>query len=249
MGSAAPIRQKTRRGASFNLRTTTPAPRVYCRTDSATAQGAPRVSALDDRRNRLAVLNAGPIADADASSVASLLADCWELLSGSDAGGMTADKLMGRTENLIWRSPLLEFTIERHGGTVIGSTRAELQTWIVNANDGSASLSEGGHRQLRPAARKLNVRPIAAGMATIVQQLREDSRLKWGGENRVSICMAAVIPATNKETTTGRSHGTNTSLFEISVPLLDVRQPAAPTLVNVVRSYPGHPLLMGPGCK
>jgi hypothetical protein len=37
---------------------------------------------------------------------------------------MTGQKLLGRMEEVVWEPPILSFTVERHGGTVQGSSRA-----------------------------------------------------------------------------------------------------------------------------
>jgi hypothetical protein len=61
-----------------------------------------------------------------------LLAASWDEFTG-DAGGMEGDKLLGRIEDVTWQPPKFTFTIERHGGTLMGSTRAELQDWEVTS--------------------------------------------------------------------------------------------------------------------
>ena len=58
------------------------------------------------------------------------LAGCWDDFTG-DSGGMTPSKLHDRMEEVFWEPPILDFVIERHGGTVMGSTRAELQYWTI----------------------------------------------------------------------------------------------------------------------
>jgi hypothetical protein len=39
---------------------------------------------------------------------------------------------LSRMKDATWNPPILEFTIERHGGTALGSTRASLQRWEIN---------------------------------------------------------------------------------------------------------------------
>jgi hypothetical protein len=73
---------------------------------------------------------------------------------------MKAEKLYGRMESVLWEPPLLTFVIERHGSTIRGSTRAELQHWTVDVNQGTATLALGGHRQLYPAQPRLNIQPL-----------------------------------------------------------------------------------------
>ena len=53
------------------------------------------------------------------------LVDAWPNLPGSDDQSTFAEKLW-RTEKLEWRPPMITFRLERHGGTVNGSTRADL---------------------------------------------------------------------------------------------------------------------------
>src|SRR5262245_49932584 len=98
---------------------------------------------------------------ANAGALDSILANCWGELHGANAEGMEPYKLCGRMESISWDPPVLSFMIERHGGTVIGSTRAELQHWRVNVQTRSATCGTGGHRQLKPMQAKLNVKPIA----------------------------------------------------------------------------------------
>lgn len=81
----------------------------------------------------LAALPPGPIPEDIKLDKA--LAACWDGFRGSDDGGMKDDKLLGRMENVQWQPPILTFTIERHGGTVNGSTRAELQHWEIKARN------------------------------------------------------------------------------------------------------------------
>ena len=63
----------------------------------------------------------GPIADT--RKVARLLAICWDQLDGGDATTMQAAKLWP-IEDPVWSPPVLKFSIERHGETVMGSSRA-----------------------------------------------------------------------------------------------------------------------------
>ena len=54
---------------------------------------------------------------------------------------MWASKL-GRMEKVEWQPPYLTFSIERHGATVKGSTRAELQNWQVDTSHRSLNPNE-----------------------------------------------------------------------------------------------------------
>ena len=87
----------------------------------------------------LSDLHSGPI-HSPSPHLEPLLASCWGEFSGDD-GGMMGDKLIGRMEAVEWNPPLLTFVIERHGGTVMGSTRAELQHWEVNIDNTTVLVS------------------------------------------------------------------------------------------------------------
>jgi hypothetical protein len=76
-------------------------------------------------REFLDSIESGPVADT--SLLEGLLANCWDDLSQSSAAGMEAYELHHRMEHVRWQPPILFFVIERHGGTVLGSTRAELR--------------------------------------------------------------------------------------------------------------------------
>lgn len=65
---------------------------------------------------------------------------------------MEAYKLLGRMEQVRWEPPVLSFIVERHGETVNGSTRAELQHWEVAVENRTARIVKTGQRQLKPMA-------------------------------------------------------------------------------------------------
>jgi hypothetical protein len=112
---------------------------------------------------------------------------------------MTAGKLIGRTEQMEWKPPALTFKIERHG-----ASRAEVQNWEIDLVGETATLFVTGHRQIYQMDARLNVKPIAAEIASIVNEGREDHRIKRRGATYVRIKTADIIPATNKQTTAGR---------------------------------------------
>src|SRR4051794_23604425 len=105
-----------------------------------------------DLMKRLAEMPAGPITET--AEIERLLAGCWDDLRG-DYGGMEGYKLLGRMEDGVWNPPVLTFVIERHAGTVNGSTRAELQHWAVNLDEGTSILTRSTHRQLDEMASRM----------------------------------------------------------------------------------------------
>lgn len=128
------------------------------------------------------------------SELAPLLAACWHQIEGGNAGGMEPYKLHGRMESVRWGPPLLTFTIERHGGTVLGSSRAELQVWQINLNTRSATCESRGYRQLKPAKKKLDVKAIAEDVAELIDSGREDSRLQRNPDGTVRVLIGNIFP-------------------------------------------------------
>jgi hypothetical protein len=139
----------------------------------------------------LADIPAGPVSDV--SKIERLLAACWGELDG-DHGGMTGRKLLNRMEDVDWTPPKLRFAIERHGGTVHGSTRADVQYWSIDVEENTATLVGKGIRQVRPRQRPLNVDPIAEEIAKLIVAAKEDERLTWVRRNRVRVHIGRILP-------------------------------------------------------
>lgn len=89
-----------------------------------------RSTTLDRLRGYLCTLPAGEVATPD-EQLALLLREAWVSLAGGDETRMDASKLEGRMEKVTWTPPVLTFTIERHGETVMGSSRSRLYRWTV----------------------------------------------------------------------------------------------------------------------
>jgi hypothetical protein len=118
---------------------------------------------------------------------------------------MEASKLFGRMEDVEWSPPLLTFRIERHGGIVGGgSTRAELQDWEVDIEAGTVKGGESGYRQLKPRDAPLNVTPLVNQVVALIKDHQTHEWLKWVSDRRVRLLIAKIIPATNRQTTSGR---------------------------------------------
>jgi putative transcriptional regulator len=136
----------------------------------------------------------------------SLLAACWHELEGRDSESMAGYKLSGRMEKVTWQPPVLAFTIERHGGVVRGSSRAELQEWSVDTTLQTASCTNTGHRQLYPMQPRFKVEPVVEDLMESIRSRKDDARLKWHADGSVQIMMNKIIPehSAAKETVAGR---------------------------------------------
>ncbi len=139
---------------------------------------------------------------------------------GDDNGGMAGHKLIGHMENIQWNPPVLTFTIERHGGTVLGSTRAELQLWTVDLEHQTATYERTRHRQLSPMARRVDVGSIADEIAARIVDGEADDRLRWLGDGCVRVDVGKIFPARSgyKQTVQGRRRRLRETLVQTLSP-------------------------------
>jgi hypothetical protein len=156
---------------------------------------------IDALRAFLDAQPAGPVANT--VQLVTLLDRCWQLFAGSGETGMRADKLP-RMEQPIWNPPVLTFMLERHGQTVMGSTRATIYEWQVDLTTLTASNCPEMQRQVRPSDRRLDVKPIAEELAKAIINGRSDDRLKIIDADRVALNIGRVIPETCQQTTGAR---------------------------------------------
>lgn len=159
---------------------------------------------LEKLRGWLMQQSPGPISDE--SAIEKLLKSAWDELEGSDDQSTTASKLCGRVEELSLAPPILTFIIERHGGTVHGSSRANLHQWTVDVEHGTAKCNpKFSYRQIRKTAPRLNVEPIAQEIAELILKEEDDSRLTWDSDKQtVRVEVGQVIGGTNDQTITNR---------------------------------------------
>ncbi len=159
---------------------------------------------LDRLRARTAQLGPGPIP----SDVRDLIAAAWDELDGGDEQAMAARKV-DRVEKLEWNPPYLTFVIERHGGTVHGSKRSEMQGWTVDVTEGTAKWELAGYRQLSPNAEPWNRAAAAKAVEEIAEVVRnglDDQRVVWTKDRkRFRVATSHVFPPGPKQTTQGRT--------------------------------------------
>jgi hypothetical protein len=143
-------------------------------------------------RDFLRRLPAGPIADP--RDLVSHLVPCWEQFHGSSSEGTEAYKL-SRIEDVMWDPPCLSFTIERHGGTVMGS-RAALHKWTVDIDGQKASCEPSfSYRQIRKRQPPLLVEPLADDVAQKIISGAAAPELSWKSDSLVRVLIQTVIPA------------------------------------------------------
>ena len=158
---------------------------------------------FQELRQFLTKLPAGQIPSDKQTTLVQLLQDCWDAFRGSGEEGMATYKLT-RMEEPTWRPPHLTFIIERHGGTVMGSTRAEIQIWDVDLDSKAVECEVAGYRQLYSRDAILDVKPIADELAKLIICRNQDERLQWSAAGRVRILTGGILSARSKQTLEGR---------------------------------------------
>jgi hypothetical protein len=145
----------------------------------------------------------GPISNT--ADIDRLLADKWDNFTGDD-GGMQGYKLLNRMEDVVWSPPKMTFKIERHGGMVQGSTRAEIQEWELDLDTMTGTFKEAGRRQLSPQQPPVRAKPIAEEIGNLILAGKEDARLDWLGAGEVRVLIGTILPQDSavKETLTAR---------------------------------------------
>lgn len=153
----------------------------------------------------LSTMPPGHLSDDDCLRTLAELSQCWESIPGSDVKSTTADKLR-RAEEVCWTPPILSFTLERHGGTVLGSSRASLHCWEVDTAQPEARIVNTSVRQLSPKVQVMDIEKIANEIATLILNgTGDDPRVTWlEDRQRVQVNIGEVIPQTNPQTTQGR---------------------------------------------
>ncbi len=130
----------------------------------------------------------------DTGVLESLLEQAWDQFDGSQDQGMSARKLVGRIYDLQWDPPILSFEIDRHGGTVLGSSRAERQHWKLDIDTQQATCVRAGFRQLHPASPRLDVDALAREIADMIRAAVVADRLNWLEDGRVRVSVGKIIP-------------------------------------------------------
>lgn len=151
----------------------------------------------------------GPIPVSDLGELASALEPVWTKLADRQELRETAmwNWKLRRIEQAAWKPPLLTFDIERHGGLVLGGTRAEVQTWEVNVSTGQAQLMAERHRQIYPMAARVTIPPLVEEVVALVLSGEDNERLQWSSDRAtVRVRVGAIPPLTigYAPTTSGR---------------------------------------------
>ena len=145
----------------------------------------------------------GPIPLGMWAQILELVETCWDKFKGSGQTKMKVWKIRrdAGPEDLTWDPPNLCFSIDRHGGTVMGSKRAERQTWMLNLQTLTAIPNETGYRQLQPNSPRLDITPIAQAVCEAVKRgpasssdLVDRAIVEWRGNDEIRVKHGKLIP-------------------------------------------------------
>jgi hypothetical protein len=155
----------------------------------------------------------GPIPATMCDEIFNLVVASWDNFSGSGETSMGAWKIQrdDGPEDVIWDPPCLSFVIERHGGTVLGSIRADRQRWTLNLESRTAGHLTIGFRQLRPNAPKLDVKPLADNVCKAVREgpssasrLVSNDIVVWRSEDEVRVYHGKIVGGEYPQAISGR---------------------------------------------
>jgi hypothetical protein len=158
----------------------------------------------------------GVIQDQDIETIEKYLAESWEQLDDSSATKMHGFKLKRGIENVEWNPPILSFIIERHGGTVMGSSRAERQIWEIDIIQKKVHCGTVGYRQIYERQSNLNVELLAKDVFKLIIEGKKDDRFKWNKDGSVRIQIGKINELSEssavKQTLAGRRKRFRTSM-------------------------------------
>lgn len=144
----------------------------------------------------------------DVGEVERLLVRAWDAFHfEGDETGMAGHKLRGRMEDVRWNPPFLSFSIERHGATVLGSTRAELHDWRINVEQVRAAVVvRQSFRQVSRPRPPLYVEGMVDEVASLIVAGKHDQRLRWREDGSVQVLIGKLLPKHSavRETLAGR---------------------------------------------
>jgi hypothetical protein len=151
----------------------------------------------DDLIRTLNEVSDGELNEDVASRLSKLLTSCWASFDGSSETSMAAHKLDGRAHRFRWKSPILTFEIDRHGGTVNGSTRADRQEWTIDVEKRTARAEKIDFRQLTARAPSFKAEPVVSDFMNVISQRLTTPpgwNLKWISDDEIRVVVRSLLP-------------------------------------------------------
>ncbi len=172
------------------------------------------VDPIGDLARYLTAQTPGPL---DPAPLVPLLARAWSDLGGDSEESTWSSKL-SRIEDPVWEPPILRFDLERHGATVLGSTRAAVHTWRVDVARRTASIEESRRRQVTKMDKRLDAKALPDELLSLIESGADDPRLVWNQDrSEARVVISKAVPMTFKQTTEGRRKRFTDALLERAV--------------------------------
>ena len=160
----------------------------------------------------------GEIDSAMKPAIIEILGENWEDIPGANCEKTYPYKIKrAQDEPMKWEAPILSFKLERHGGTVMGSKKAEIHSWVIDTQKRRAQIVNKSPRYLVPPDRKWDPTPLAQELFRAIAQRQEHPNLKWDNENTTVrlIGIRDLIPGDNNQTLQGRRKKFRENLQEL----------------------------------
>jgi hypothetical protein len=171
-------------------------------------------------RQFLNELSPGCIPEDKETPLITLLQNAWDLLNPDYREDLFAYKLV-RMEEPRWEPPVFSFSIERHGSTAMGSTRADIQHWTINLDTLELDCKITGYRQVTEAQPGVDVTPMADELVPYIVNKSPHDWLQWTAKGRARVLTGKIFPDNSapKETIVGRRRRLLRSLENQLTPL------------------------------
>jgi hypothetical protein len=165
-------------------------------------------------RIALQACETGMITGENFQSVIGLLAECWDSLQGSEAESTYSNKF-SRVEELTWAPPLLSFKLERHGGTVMGSSRASVHHWTVDVDKETADIEQVTQRQIRAADSRAVFSPVIIKVRELVMNHGSHDCIEWKSRDAALLHLEKIVTGNSKQTRANRRKRFRKELAEV----------------------------------
>lgn len=171
---------------------------------------------LQDLKQKFLDFPEGPITD---WKFISSIGEHWHLFEGSSFTAMNSGKF-DRVESPMKKGDTLIFEIERHGGTVNGSSRAIVYTWSVDFDKFAATVMKESFRQLKPISKKYDPTGDVDSILNLIVSNKDDDRLLWNQKrDACRVLSSKIVRGNSQKTLSGRSKrfaaALSTKLLEI----------------------------------
>ena len=147
---------------------------------------------MEKLREFLAILPAGLVVDP--RELAGLLAPCLGEFAGWTGRDVEDAELAERIQRAVWRPPFLKIAVGTGVESSPGVPSGPAQEWELDLNTNRASLAKPPPRPFQPTRPKFNMPELAEQVARLIQERRQDPRLRWYSDGSVRFAVGIMFP-------------------------------------------------------